>query len=153
MKFVKYIIISLVVLICGCRQKFVSISEVSPYNSLVGTTFQSLVPMRLHGITSDKDYKQQVDYYVLTASTGISGPEVVTNRDLPAETRITILDVQRCTNCFLNSPIVFETKLHSIEIPDNYSLLLYAKTEKLENQGSITLSSEFFIKAEPDRAL
>jgi hypothetical protein len=54
------------------------VSSAPEYAAAVGSIFRTKEDVLAIGITTDKSYQKKIDYIVLVASPGFSGPEVVT---------------------------------------------------------------------------
>jgi hypothetical protein len=66
------------------------------YSHLVGQTFRTREDLRIFGITADRHYARQVDYYVLVGRPGFEGREIVTRPRQPANRIIAWLMRRRC---------------------------------------------------------
>ena len=61
---------------------------------LVGQTFRTRDDLRVFGITADRHYAPQIDYYVLVGRPGFDGPEIITRQRLPKGTVIKVVGVR-----------------------------------------------------------
>lgn len=68
----------------------------------------------IYGITIDRNYKKQIDYYTVTEKPGFSGPEVVSKDSLGSGTLFQIKRAMNCTNC-LDVRTHFEIEILSEE--------------------------------------
>ena len=129
----------------GCLQKTETIRHTQPYDKLIGSVYQSLVPLYLYGVTLDPNYKQVTSAYSLRTPPGkISGPEVVSMVKLPVGTIVKVYDVQRCTNCFIWSPITLMVNILSYEEALNFPISLYTAIEETDSGKGMILNPEFF---------
>ncbi|MBK7952016.1 MAG: hypothetical protein IPK00_25510, partial [Deltaproteobacteria bacterium] len=94
------LMMSFVALGCGFVD-FEDVSDIPEFSDLMGREFVSMRETHLYGVSLDRDYAPHVDKFeILPVS--IAGPEVVSSETLPPGTKITVVSVLRCTNCWLD---------------------------------------------------
>ncbi len=104
-----FILIMLTVSMTGCWFiDFEDVSNEKEYSYLIGKKFTTLTDLQINGATLERNYKKQIDVYIVNVFPGFSGSEVVCSGRLPAGTEFQISKVMRCTNC------PFETRLEII---------------------------------------
>ncbi len=90
--------------VSGCY--FVSFEDVSakaPYSSYVGKQYRSVDKTFIHLVSLDRSYKPTPSvYFVYGRPMATSGPEVLSHAELPIGTTFQVLQVKRCTDCFLD---------------------------------------------------
>jgi hypothetical protein len=96
----------LITLICftfailACQSKeYGDISKESKISHLVGKTYGSTKPLFIYGIRTEMSHRKIVAYHTIM-ETSIAGPEVLSTNVLPKGTRVRVLRIERCTNCF-----------------------------------------------------
>ena len=89
---------------CGQIARNDSSSELE-FIATIGQEFRIREDMWALGITTDQNYKKQVDYIVLVPGVGFSGPEVVSRDRLEKNSIITIVRVLTAKVRFLASPV------------------------------------------------
>ena len=130
----------------GCFQKSESIKHTSPYNTLIGGTYESLVPLKLYGVTMASNYEESVSLYILLPPPGASGPEILSRVILPVGTTIKVKDVRRCTNCFIWSPISILVDIASYDADLRLPIELYADVKKSMDGSKVVLDPELFLE-------
>lgn len=98
---------------CG-RAKYEDVSHQARYSALINKQYRTRVALPVLGITDDRNYRQVIDYYLLTGTPSISGPEVVTRVALSPGSLVQPLQVMICTNC-VGSVIRIVVKINSGE--------------------------------------
>jgi hypothetical protein len=93
-----YVVIGVVVLaglgfLLGGQVPMDDVTSAAEYKGVVGKRFRSQQELLAIGVTTDRNYKKQVDYVVLTAPPGFSGPEVVTTDKVAKGTEVRVIRV------------------------------------------------------------
>jgi hypothetical protein len=100
-------------MLAACIQaKYEDVSHLARYSPLVDTEYRTRLALQILGITSDRNYEPVIDYYLLTGTPSIGGPEVVTRAALPPGMGVTPIGVMKCTNCLFSS-IRVVVQIHS----------------------------------------
>lgn len=99
----KFLFLLLIVLSVGCTREEVDVSTDNEYSEVIDMKFKTLVDMKMHGITLDRNYKKNIDMYSITTYPGFSGPEVITKDFLIKNSIIKIISVKKCSNCLDDS--------------------------------------------------
>ncbi len=87
-------------LVSGCLSaKYEDVSSVAPYAGLIGCAYASNIPVDAFGIAGDSTLNSTVEHYILRPPPGIAGRKIISRQHLPANTRINVQSVRRCTNC------------------------------------------------------
>lgn len=86
-------------LLSACAAKYSDVSTDDDVSSLVGTTCVTQVVLKEHGFTALNAPHGELSEYSLTPEPGFSGRYVVTKRDVPPGTTLTIKSVRLCGNC------------------------------------------------------
>jgi len=86
------------------------VSSAHEYSAAVGRTFRTKEDVLAIGITTDKNYQKRVDYVVLVASPGFSGPEVVTREQLRKDSIIRVVRVLKAAS-FFSAKVVYVVEL------------------------------------------
>src|SRR3989338_992264 len=129
----------------GCRQEFDDVSTEAQFSHLIGMQYESLVSLRVWGITLDRNYSPSVDVYHLIPVHKVNheGPEVVVALTLPAGEKFKVIKVVKCKNCLFFSPINVVVEMQSEKIdPDTPVLVLHELFEL--RGGRIVLKPAFF---------
>lgn len=145
--FINVIFISLLLSGCSGKQQYNDISHESNVKNLIDSSYISLSELRLKGITSDENYEQKVDLYLLDKIYGVSHkrPEDVSEDILVRGSKITITKVLECSNCFLFSPVSVFVDIEGYQLePVKPVSLSYQLINIDERSHLITLSNEFF---------
>lgn len=100
--------------LCGLQVKCKDISHDEQYTHLIGQKDRSVRELLIYGITADRNYKKQIDYYVVTEAPGIGGPEVLSEGHLALGTVIQIKKALHCAY-FLDPSIEFQIEILSEE--------------------------------------
>lgn len=105
------------IFICGgCQQQFDDISASHEARLIVGREFLSSQPLVALGVTTDQNYRGGVTYYSIKKLPGASGPEILDRFVLPPGTRIKIIKVLRCTNCYFMNDLEAEVHVNGSTI-------------------------------------
>ena len=72
------------------------------YKNVIGKRLRSEKDVLAISVTSDRNYKKQVDYVVLAALPGFSGPEVVSTEKVAKGTELRIVGIRRSSVPLLN---------------------------------------------------
>lgn len=126
----------------GCKSQYEDISHYKEYANIIGKTYRILEPLKIYGITRDRNYRKVIDFYDVTEFPGISGPEVVTEDILKNGTLIQIEKVKRCSNCWFYKFVDLEIKVLSGDFKASAPILINRK-ELLKNMR--ILSPEKFL--------
>lgn len=84
------------------RVHFEDVSDRPEYAALVGQHLVSTAEARIYGISNDRNYAPVLGGFVVTGLPGIGGPEVLSEASLPKGTIIEVLEIRRCTDCYLD---------------------------------------------------
>jgi hypothetical protein len=127
----------------GCQQKFDNISESREARPIVGREFLSSQPLVALGVTTDPNYRGGVTYYSIKKLPGASGPEILDRFVLPSGTRIKIIKVLRCTNCFFMNDLEAEIHVNGSTISGRPARLVdFLRQDKTRDQ--IVLDEQYF---------
>lgn len=86
-----FFLVFVLVFLTGCNpENYTQYPASSPFSETIGKTFQSLIPLKAHGIIQGKNLEGRVDYVVLTEAPGFSGQYVKFIHDLPSKMRFEI---------------------------------------------------------------
>ena len=85
---------------CGGQVKCRDVGHDEKYTHLIGQKYKSTKELLIYGITADRNYKKQIDYYIITEPPGIAGPEVLSEEHLALGTLIQIQKVLSCAYLF-----------------------------------------------------
>ena len=89
-----------VAVLMGCGPaKYEDVSHLPQYSNLIGAEYRTRVALQVLGITDDPDYRPVIEYYLLTGTPSISGPEVVTRQVLAAGSLVQPITAMKCVNC------------------------------------------------------
>jgi len=99
-------------LFAGCMMaRYEDLSSRPEYVDLINTTYRSREVMLIHGVTLDANYKKAVDIYSVTPKPGMSGPEILSQDELPVGTTIRVVRALACTNCIFGDGDELEVEL------------------------------------------
>ena len=133
-----------------CQAKFKDVSQGEKYAHLIDQRYITVKELLLNGITTDRNYKEQIDYYDLNEPPGIGGPEVISEGHLMPSTLIQIKKVIECTNC-LPSLIELEIEILSEEKYRDHPVRMEEHEYKIEyKNGKAEINSEW-LGAVPER--
>ena len=91
-----------VFLLTGCSEKYEDASAEGDYSTLIGQQLETRVEMLMHGVTTDRDYKKEINYFSITPRPGFDGSEVIIRSVLPVGSRFRVERVEKCTNCWFS---------------------------------------------------
>ena len=97
---------------CGTQAKYEEVSQDKKYAYLIGHKYRSVTELLIYGITTDRNYKNKIDYYVIMKAPGIGGPEVLSKGYSKPGMVIQIQKALKCTNCF-DTRIKFQVEILS----------------------------------------
>lgn len=139
----KILILFLSILLSSCIQ--LSLEDVSnhpDYRRVLGKKFSLVEELWATGVTTDKNYKKQIDYIILVPGVGFFGPEVVIRDRLKKGTVIKIAKVLKSTSLFSNK-IVYIVELPDKKYSDFQVRIKVSGSIDAENYG---LNSSIFSK-------
>ena len=89
-----------ILLLCGCLAEFKDISSQEEYEQLIGFEYETTQNLLIYGYTLKLERNKKIDGFAIYEIPGVSGPEYITKEILPKGTVFTILQVNKCSNCF-----------------------------------------------------
>ena len=114
-----FCLLFLFVSLSGCLiTEWEDVSNESKYIKLIGLELITKETMRAHGITMEPNYEKILSHYSITPLPGFSGPEVLSVTILPVGTKVKIVKVVRCIDCFIKE---VDIELRLIEGPSLYA--------------------------------
>lgn len=94
-----FFVLILAMLLLGCDQmEFDDISHEYNHENILLQNYISHMDLKIYGISSDT--KKNIDYFTVVPPPGIGGTEVISEGELKQGSRIKILKIERCNNCF-----------------------------------------------------
>ena len=84
---------------CNMQATYKDVSSEQAYRPLIGREIYAPSELLLHTISLNKSEAKRVGLCSVTPSPGFDGPEVISQRVLPAGTTFRIMSVRMCTNC------------------------------------------------------
>lgn len=133
----KLLLVLTLFFIVGCDQEFDDISSSEEYSHLIGKTYHLIVPLRIHEITLERNYKGITSHYALTKMPGMSGPEVIASNEVHVGTVIKIKKVLECSNCWIGSPKVIVIDLGVRKLKKDVPVYLYGLIKNVPNDNVI----------------
>lgn len=87
---------------CGVA-KFQDVSQEPEFRSIVGNSYTTLKKMNLSGVNLPPGYGRSIDiFYVERTSPSWSGPELILRKSICPGLVVTVIAVERCTNCYFD---------------------------------------------------
>lgn len=84
----------------GCQSEYRNISDQAEYSSVVGSKYRTLVQFRIHGVSLQRNYRGNIDRYVVTELPGFSGRDVISSTIIEVGTNLTVESVIICISCW-----------------------------------------------------
>jgi hypothetical protein len=124
LKITKTILLLLCIFTQGCTVLIEDISKNKEYESVINKTYETRMKFIIHGVTNNRTSEKAVHYYTVTPPAGIGGPEIVNKTPLEVSTKIKIIKVLKCTNCYLHFPprIKFQVEVLSNNSFDDHDV-------------------------------
>jgi len=151
------IINTLIIFICftmqGCTVfvDFEDISKDEVYAGVINKTYDTRIKFLVHGVNMDETIGKDIHLYTVTPPPGIGGREIKSSTTLDVFSRIKIIKILKCTNCYLDfSPrIKFQVKVLSERSFDDHDVFFRdswgdMKFLYVENDEAV-INSEYFI--------
>jgi len=129
----------------GCRQEFDDVSHEAQFSHLIGVQYETLVSLRVQGITMDSNYSPIVDFYYLSVTPEVEhkGPEVVVTRKFPVGEKLKVIKVLKCKNCVFSSSVDVVVAMELVGVESGKNILVEHDLIGLK-EGRIALRSKFF---------
>lgn len=143
LRIIFYLIISIPLL--ACDSEYIDVSNEVEYMGLIGNKYESLEKLKLHGVTTSRNYSEKVDVYIVSRAPGSSGPEVLFRRNLPVGTIVEVTKVLRCENCLPQRVDLIVTVPTEELIPDIPVRLVNMISEN-QQEGEFTFNPASFQK-------
>jgi len=93
-------LIIVTLLLSGCNAKYKDISNDKKYSKVIEKTFEIQVPTKLYELTKTSTPLDSLDFYSLMINGSLGGPEIIGKHELNIKSKIKIIQVMYCTNCF-----------------------------------------------------
>lgn len=141
-----YLIFAFIILSgCGLSAKYEDVSEEPKYAQFIGTKYQTLETLLVHGVNLGKSKEKKIDVYTVTRKPGSGGRYVITRIDLEIGNRIEILGVLRCTNCAKDRVLFLIDILSSKDLEPEIPIRLVGLSF-IDTSRHLTLSPDVFQK-------
>ena len=130
---------------CGLSAKYEDVSEEPKYAQFIGTKYQTLETLLVHGVNLGERKEKKIDVYTVTRKPGSGGRYVITRIDLAIGNRVEILGVLRCTNCVNNRVLFLIDILSSKDLEPEIPIRL-VDFSFIDTSSRLTLSPDVFKK-------
>ena len=130
---------------CGLSAKYEDVSEEPKYAQFIGTKYQTLETLLVHGVNLGESKEKKIDVYTVTRKPGSGGRYVITRIDLAIGNRLEILGVLRCTNCAKNRVLFLIDILSSKDLEPEIPIRL-VDFGFIDTSSRLTLSPDVFEK-------
>jgi len=133
--------------LASCSAKYEDASNEEKHVHLIGNKYKTTKELLIYGITTDKNYKQQIDLYTIHEPPGIGGPEVLLEGHLEPGTVVQIKKVLRCINCIPPSLLELEIEILSEKKYRDHPVTVEKPEMRIEYQdGKAVINTELFQK-------
>lgn len=97
-------ILIFLIFISGCTifVEFEDVSSNEEFSSILNRTFSTKEKLLIHGVNMDATIGKKVHLYDITPFPGMGGREILNREVLPIGTDIKLIEILRCTNCYLD---------------------------------------------------
>jgi hypothetical protein len=153
LKIIKTLFIFVCLFMQGCTV-FVDFEDVSKdkvYAGVINKSYDTNIKFLVHGVNMDETIGKDIHLYTVTPPPGISGREIKSRTTLDVSSRIKVIKILKCTNCYLDfSPrIKFQVKVLSEKSFDDHDVFFRdswgdMKFLYVENDEAV-INSEYFI--------
>jgi len=138
-----------VVMLSGCTMpaaNYEDVSKEAPYKRLIGKRFRTLTHLQIRGITDAEAFRPPIDYYFITGTPSIGGPEVLERSSLVAGSVLEVTRILRCTNCPLDDDLHVQVTISSDQLHEGTPVYVVDVGNLLDKDvdKNVTLNSEFF---------
>ena len=139
-----YLIFAFIILSgCGLSAKYEDVSEEPKYAHFIGTKYQTLETLLVHGVNLGESKEKKIDVYTVTRKPGSGGRYVITRIDLAIGNQIEILGVLRCTNCANNRVLFLIDILSSKDLKPEIPIRL-VDLSFIDASSHLTLNPDLF---------
>jgi hypothetical protein len=151
------IINTLFIFICATMQgcttlvDFEDISKDEVYAGVINKSYDTRIKFLVHGVNMDETIGKDIHVYTVTPPPGIGGREIKSKTTLDVSSRIKVIKILKCSNCYLDfSPrIKFKVKVLSEKSFDDHDVFFRDSWGNMnflyvENDEAV-INSEYFI--------
>ena len=133
-----FTLLLLVALMAGCSPvEYEDVSRVEPYAEFIGKTVVSKKKLILHGLTSGEYSANELEFYSFAKPPGSTHKYVKSRTYVPKGTRLEILAVEQCTNCYFNLEAKIKFRVAPQNLTTSYQLPVYLRDDLLVKEWGI----------------